>query len=188
MIYPRRETCHLGSMKYPWLSFVLTVTTLMYAPLSEAQESAATPSPEVNALAEELLVLFEVDKNMSATLEQIVAMQEQMLDASPSLNAEQKAKALEAAKVSMAETFDFLSWDRIKPLFIEIYAENFTADELKGMIAFFQSPVGKTWIEKQPAIQIATMQKMQTLMLEVQPKIQEAVKKLMAAPSPTPAP
>jgi hypothetical protein len=66
-------------------------------------------------------------------------------------------------------------------MFISIYAETFTAEELQGMIAFFKTPIGQKWIEKQPQLQMTTMQKMQTLMIEAQPKIKEAIKRAMEA-------
>jgi hypothetical protein len=47
------------------------------------------------------------------------------------------------------------------------------------MIAFFKSPLGQKWIEKQPQLQMATMQKMQAVMMEAQPKMQEAIKRVI---------
>jgi len=45
------------------------------------------------------------------------------------------------------------------------------------MIDFFKSPVGQKWIAKQPQLQAATMQKMQAIMMQAQPRIKEAAKK-----------
>ena len=72
-------------------------------------------------------------------------------------------------------TDDYLS---VRPIFVKIYADNFDEAELTGLIAFYKSPVGQTWIQKQPAIQAATMQAMGQIM----PKIQAAMLKAAATP------
>ncbi len=74
-----------------------------------------------------------------------------------------------------------MSWDAIKGDFVKIYADVFSAEELQGMIDFFKGPVGQKFIGKQPQVQAAVMQRMQSLMLEMQPKIRAAIEKARAA-------
>ena len=75
----------------------------------------------------------------------------------------------------MQSVKQLMSWDSIKPMFVKIYADNFDEAELQGLIDFYKTPVGQTWIAKQPQIQAATMQAMAQLM----PKIQAAMMKSM---------
>ncbi len=42
-----------------------------------------------------------------------------------------------------------VTWDKLKPEIIGIYRETFTEDELRGIIAFFRSPAGQAFREKQ---------------------------------------
>jgi len=51
------------------------------------------------------------------------------------------------------------------------YAQTFTADQLDGIIAFYETPIGKKFVEKQPQIMSATMLKMNKIMLRVMPDI-----------------
>lgn len=140
---------------------------------------AQDPQPSQTAvLAEELMALFQIDKNMDVALQQVAKMQDQMAD-SKDLPPEAREKQAQMRKTINDEVKAIMSWETVKPLFISIYAETFTAEELQGMITFFKTPIGQKWIEKQPQLQMATMQKMQSVMMEAQPKIQEAIKRVM---------
>jgi hypothetical protein len=67
-------------------------------------------------------------------------------------------------------------------MMVDVYASTFTADELRGMIAFFKTPVGQKWIEKQPEVQEKTMQKMQELIMSAQPQIMNLLKQFQGKP------
>ena len=154
---------------------ILLIALLALAAPLLAQDQK--PSPNA-ALAEELMGLFQIDKNMDAALQQVGKMQEQMA-ATKDMTPEVKAKQQQMRDAINKEIKSLISWEKVKPMFISIYAETFTAEELQGMIAFFKSPLGQKWIEKQPQLQMATMQRMQAVMMEAQPKMQEAIKRVM---------
>lgn len=153
--------------------FIIAVTLTFNCASTWAQDTSELPKTAV--LAEELLTLFQVDKAMDGAFQQVMNMQEEMADSKPS-SPEQKEKQRLALQASLDETKKLFGWETIKPAFIEIYSEVFTEEELQGMIDFFKSPLGQKWIAKQPQLQAATMQKMQAIMMEAQPKIQEAIK------------
>jgi hypothetical protein len=67
-----------------------------------------------------------------------------------------------------------LSWASVKPLYIQIYQENFSQEEIDGLVAFYDSPVGRTTIEKLPAV-------MQQSMMAMQDRIRPFVAKMQAA-------
>jgi hypothetical protein len=154
--------------------FILAVILTFNCAPTWAQDTSASPKTAI--LAEELLTLFQVDKAMDATFQQVMKMQEQMATSKTS-SPEQKEKQRLSMQATLDETKKLFSWETIKPTFIQIYSEVFTEEELQGMIDFFKSPVGQKWIAKQPQLQAATMQKMQAIMMEAQPKLQEAIKK-----------
>jgi hypothetical protein len=47
---------------------------------------------------------------------------------------------------------DELSWERMKALYRQVYAESFTAQEIEGMVAFYESPAGKAFLKKMPGV------------------------------------
>lgn len=63
------------------------------------------------------------------------------------------------------------SWEKLEPIYIKIYAENFTQEEIDGMLAFYKSPVGQSMIRKMPVV-------MQSSMREMQDHMQPVIKKM----------
>jgi uncharacterized protein len=59
------------------------------------------------------------------------------------------------------------SWDKMKSMFIDIYAEVYTVEEMEGLATFFESPVGQGFIKKQPQMTTLMMSKMQGLVKEI---------------------
>jgi len=53
-----------------------------------------------------------------------------------------------------------LSFAKLKDLYLQVYRETFTQDEVNSIIAFYSSPAGKAMVEKIPV----AMQKAGTLM------------------------
>lgn len=69
---------------------------------------------------------------------------------------------------------EMLSWDEFMQPMLEVYAEVYSEEELRGLIAFYDSPVGKAFIVKAP---LAT-QKTMTVMQEWMSKNMTKMKKL----------
>jgi hypothetical protein len=96
------------------------------------------------------------------------------------LSAVEKREARKAMKTSMNLTIEAFSWDRIKGTFVDIYVEVLTLEELNGLIQFYESPIGRRFIRKQPQLTAVTLRKMQSLMQDVVPRIQKDVQRALA--------
>lgn len=59
---------------------------------------------------------------------------------------------------------DELGWARLKPGFAQIYAETFTQQEVDGLIAFYEGPIGKALVAKTPQLTQRSFQMMQQRM------------------------
>ena len=160
------------------IAIALGIFTLV--PPLQAQEKQPSESA---VMAEELLTLLNVQKNMDAIFQQMAKIQDQSLN-STGVTPEAKERQQKIREAMNAEMKSIVSWDTIKPIFISIYSETFTPDELQGMTTFYKTPIGQKWLEKQPQLQMATMQKMQSIMAEAQPKMQEAIKRAMQVEAP----
>jgi len=141
------------------------------------------------ALAEELMNLINMRENM----EKVYAMLKQMIPAQMERTAQATGQPGVPANASprmekmMALITQELSWDKLKDDYITIYADTFTDEELKGIIAFYKSPVGQAFIQKQPELMKRSMEVTQKVMIQLMPKIQ-AIMKEEVAPAPVPAP
>lgn len=143
-----------------------------------AQEDARS------ALAEELLVAMD----MPGSIEKSFAMMKQMLPAQMEKMNQAAGSAKTSANLSEQTTkmmdmmAEALSWDKIKADYVALYAETFTAAELKDLIAFYKSPAGQAYTRKQPELTRRSVEMSQKLMMQIMPKIQ-AMTKEMATPT-----
>ncbi|ENW95811.1 DUF2059 domain-containing protein [Acinetobacter sp. NIPH 298] len=71
-----------------------------------------------------------------------------------------------------------LTWAKLEPDMIKIYVEEFTQEEINGMLKFYKTPVGQSTINKMPIIMQKSMQIGYKQINEVTPKIMQAVEKL----------
>ena len=163
----------------------LTVGWMLGATACFAQE------PARQALAEELLIAMD----MPGSIEKSFAMMKQMLPPQMEKMNQAAGPAKTSANVSeqtvkmMDMMAEALSWDKIKADYIAMYAETFTAEELKDLIAFYKSPAGQAFTQKQPELTRRGVEMTQKLMMQIMPKIQ-AMTREMAKPAPAvqPAP
>ncbi len=155
------------------------VTAWMMAAIAVASPSLAndtatdTPSPR-RVAAEKLLDLFNMDDTYDQAMQQAMTMAVKMIE-SQDISEAEKANARKAVEASMTVSLEKFSWKRMKNIFIDIYAGVLDMDELEGLIAFYESPIGQKFLKKQPQLSMATMQKMQLLMEEMMPDLQKAV-------------
>jgi uncharacterized protein len=52
----------------------------------------------------------------------------------------------------------------------------FTLEEVRGLIAFYKTPAGQGFLDKQPLLMQKTMAMAQRRMMDLTPKIQEMIK------------
>jgi uncharacterized protein len=57
-----------------------------------------------------------------------------------------------------------MSWEKLEPLFVKVYQESFTQEEVDGMLAFYKSSSGQAIIHKMPLVLQNTMSETQKLM------------------------
>lgn len=109
-------------------------------------------------LAEKLLVVMELQK----TIEQSFSSVTKMMPGGG--QSEAGKQVLEVIKKE-------LSWDNIKGDYIQLYSEVFSEEELKGLIEFYESPIGQAYVKKQPELTQKSMGISQKLMMKIMPKL-----------------
>jgi uncharacterized protein len=88
------------------------------------------------------------------------------------------AKTIEPLQEEIADLLEReLSWEATKSEYAQIYASTFTADEMAGLIAFYESPVGQALLLKTPDLTVKTMEVMQHHMAAVRPQMQELIRR-----------
>ncbi len=130
------------------------------------------------ALAGQLLTMMDIQKNMEQSFEMIKQMQAAQLQQVevPPEKAEKVQSMTEQIMDMIAEE---MSWDKLKDDYISIYVSTFTEEELKGIIEFYETPIGQKFIEKTPELMERSMEVSQKQMVTLMPKIQAMTKEMI---------
>lgn len=65
-----------------------------------------------------------------------------------------------------------MGWEKVKGPIIEMYSSHFTDTEMQGLIAFYQSDLGRKTVETMPLAIADTVKISQTILTAIMPKIQ----------------
>lgn len=139
--------------------------------LSAASAFAAPPS---DADIDRLLKASRAEDMLNAILPQMETMQRQQfeqLTAGKELSAEQKAEAERVQAHSNEVMRKALAWEQMRPLYVEVYKQTFTSDDIKAISRFYESKAGRTLLDKTPVL-------MQNLMAAIQQKMVPVLEEL----------
>jgi hypothetical protein len=161
------------------VKFITLLASLIFASLAYC----APPSQEsidrllVDAKVEQLLdtMLANVDQVMRRSMETSMQGQQQ-------LSPEQRQAADGAAAKFVQVMREEMTWDKLRPLYVQIYQESFTQEEIDGLIAFYESPAGVAFVEKMPVVMQKSMSIMQSRMAAMMEKMKAAMKEAIAEP------
>ena len=136
------------------LALIYTLASTQAAPPSDQSIAKMMETMHVETMLNQMTT--QMESGMRAGMDQ--GMQ-QALHGTPPTPA-QKAKAEDFQKKLAAILREELSFAKVKDIYIQVYRETFTQDEIDKIIAFYSSPAGKAMVEKVPI----TMQKAGELM------------------------
>jgi hypothetical protein len=142
-----------------------------------ASIQAQTPQAASDKMAkiEEMFQITKPEQMLQQMMQQMHAVQAAQLEKT-NLTPEKKAQAEQAMQKMSRVIEERLSWVKLKPIYVKIYDEIFTADELSGIVAFYKSPAGRAMIEKMPVLMSKAMAAVQQQMGDVMQQMQQVVK------------
>jgi hypothetical protein len=168
-------------VKYPY--------ALILAGLLLAGPAIADDSPASDASVRQLLELTDAHKLIDAAKVQVNAMvTAAMQDAvqNRALTPERQAIVERMHAKMIAVVDDMLNWDALLPMYLRIYRDSFTQDEIDGMTAFYRTPAGQAVVRKMPVVMQSVLGEMQVMLKPMQEKIrqiqQETGRELKEAP------
>ena len=156
---------------------LLTALLLSFSPLL----ALAAPASEASIIAFLKVTKAElIVDSVFASMEPAMRQSIEQASAGKPLNDQQK-KVLELAPKRLSAMLRAeLSWEKMLPLYIAIYRENFDQNEIDALIAFYSSPIGQSFVSKMPIITQRAMVSMQTFMQNVTPKIEAAMREILS--------
>jgi hypothetical protein len=154
-------------MKIPSALLLLAVLTF---PLS------APAAPPSDQSINQLLQLTKVDQQVDSVFTQMAGLLktsiQQATKGKPLSPDEQAILDRQQAKMT-GVLKEELSWEKMKDLYVQVYRETFSQEEIDGLIAFYQTPVGQSFVSKQPELTKRTMTIMQQCMAPLLQRIQK---------------
>jgi len=152
-----------------------TVLTVASTLLCAASALASPARPETVSALMEVTQTRQLMDGAYAQMEPL--MRQMMLQQvqGKTLTAQQR-QALDAMpKKFVAAMREEMSWDKLEPGYTKIYVETFSEEELQGLLDFYRSPLGQTYIQKMPVVMQKSMTMTQSLMKSMVPRMQQAV-------------
>lgn len=153
--------------------FMTPLKYLFLALLLVSATASATPASEESV--KQLMVVTQSQKLLDGMQKQIDALmtnavRQGLQGKTPSLKQQQ---AIEKFKNSIAAVVkEQLSWEKQEPMYVRLYRQTFTEEEITGMLAFYKTPAGQAVINKMPALMLQTLAEIQKQTVEMAPKME----------------
>lgn len=68
---------------------------------------------------------------------------------------------------------DATSWEKMEPMYLRLYRESFTEEEIAGMLTFYRTPAGQAVINKMPLLVQKSIVETQKTISAVSPQMQK---------------
>lgn len=93
----------------------------------------------------------------------------------------EQSRLLEAAPKQFAAVMkEELSWANMKTMYVNIYRETFTQEEVDGLIAFYRSPAGAAFVDKMPLVMQKSTSAMQARLPQLLEKMRASMDKTLS--------
>jgi len=152
-------------------------------------------APPTDASIEKLLGLMKTQSSLDSIFDLIQGQIGQSLQetfAGKPLTPQQQKVIEQLPSTVMGSLKQDLSWDKVKPLYIEAFRDTFDQAEIDGISAFFASPAGQAYASKQTGLMqrtnTALEAKMQPMLARAQAAVVAAIKDAGIPVGPGPAP
>jgi len=106
------------------------------------------------------------------------AMQQELQGRSPTPKQAQAIAKMKDRLVAVMQAE--LTWAKLEPIYMRLYKESFSEEEVAGMLSFYRTPAGQAVINKTPALMQKTMVEMQAMMSAMTPKMQRILEEFVA--------
>ncbi|MGO1718914.1 MAG: DUF2059 domain-containing protein [Luteimonas sp.] len=150
--------------------FALAVL-LLAAPFAYAQQSS-------DAQVDRLLEVMRAKQTLEAILPQVQASQQQMvaqLTAGQQLDAQEQEQIQRIMATTNARVAEALSWEKMEPVYRDIYTATFNTEDIDAMIEFYASPAGQNLLDKMPQLMQNTMTAVQQLITPMLQQLEQDI-------------
>jgi hypothetical protein len=131
------------------------------------------------AKIEEMLQLTHADRivgQMLAQMQPAMAAQLKKMN----LPEDSQAMAEEVQKKLMEWMAGKLSWEKLKPIYIKVYMDTFSEEEIAGVLEFYKTPAGQALLNKMPQLIQKTITLTQQMMGDMIPELNKMTEEIVS--------
>lgn len=156
--------------------FALSGIFIMFLLL--ALRPADAQQDQQHQLADEILTLTHVAERTQKMFDNLKQMQIAQIDR---MKLPPEAHDLATAyREKLGEIMaQEMSWPKVKEEYVKVYADTFSAEELRAIVTFYKTPSGQALIAKTPKLLEQSMQIAQRHLQNIAPKIRELQKQMI---------
>jgi len=169
-------------MTAPMKPFLLSLALLIAAPVCSQEQRVS------EATVRELLEVSDARnlvQNMYAQLDGMLDQTFKQALHGKVMNPEQEKLSAEMRASVIALMQEQMSWEKLEPVYIKMYADTFTQSDVEGILKFYQTPSGQAMLKKMPLLMQNVMQSMmeltQGLMPRLQPLLEDYTRRIVDA-------
>ena len=143
-----------------------------------ALSTVALAEPATDASIERLMSLTQVERSVEGMYSHLEQMSRTAAfeAAGRQLTPEEQARFDARREKMMATVRDEVSWARMKPTYLKLYRDAFSEEELRGAIAFYESPAGQAFMQKMPAVMEGAMTMGRQTVQRLTPRIRSEIR------------
>jgi hypothetical protein len=171
---------------------LLTRCGLLLVMLGLAQPAAfAADSPPSDASIRELLEVSrtkQLVEDTRARSEASINANIQRLTGGRTITPDVQAAIDDMIPKVNALVAETLSWKNLEPVYMDVYRQSFTQEEVDGAIAFYRTEAGQAIVAKLPIVMQRTMEHTQELIADMTPRLQQIVQESLAPQAKPPVP
>ena len=152
---------------------VLLACLLALAPCVHAQQAS-------DAEIDRLLEVMRAEQQSQAVLPQMLAAQQQIVDrmsVAKGLGDEDRKRLNAIVDRQGTAIREAMTWDKLEPIYRDIYRKTFTDAEVQALVEFYGSPAGQGFLDKMPLLMQNTMSAMQALVVPIMQELERDLEK-----------
>ena len=138
--------------------------------------TAAFAAPATDATVKQLLSVTESRKMLDSMRAQMDAnldagIQKALQGKQPTAKQQAAITRMKSRMVGVVQ--EELAWDKLEPIYVRLYQESFSEEEVKDILAFYKTPAGQAVIHRMPGLMQKSMMEIQKTMGGAAPKIRK---------------
>jgi len=159
------------------MSKLITIVVAIFLSLDVC---AGPPNQES---VEALLAVTKVEsmmESMYGSAEQMMRQAMQQAVKGKTLSSEQQRVLDIVPAKFIAVMREELNWEKLKPMYVQLYRDTFEQEEIDGLLAFYRSPAGQAFVNRMPLVMQKAMAMGQSQMQAIIPKMMTAIQSAIA--------